>query len=563
MAQDTPDPADPWARAGLALHLLAVDPKGLGGLWLRARAGPLRDRLTAWLDHLPGPQRRLHPGLTDDALYGGLDFTATLAAGKPVRSKGLLDGAGTLILTMAERCPKGLAARLAGALDQGAGPLVALDEAAEPDEGLASALSDRLGLFVDLDGIVWSDTFDHSLDLTALAAARARLASVTLPDDALIRLTTAAAALGIASLRAPILALAAARAHAALSGRTGATDDDLRAAAAMIYAHRAAPQTEQPSESPPPDNPPDAPPDQDPSAQSEPDRLPDEILVDAARAALPADLLARLAAGAANRAAKGASGTGAERSGNRRGRPLPSRPGRLGSGARIDLVATLRQAAPWQPMRRAAGGLSGAVLLVRPSDIRLKRFREMSDRVLVFAVDASGSSAFARLSEAKGAVELLLAAAYARRDHVALLSFRGTAAELILPPTRSLVQTKRRLAGMPGGGGTPLAAGLQMAMATALQARARGLTPTIALLTDGRGNIALDGTASRAQAEADTQSVARVIRASGLPTLVIDTAARPQPALETLARMMNAPYLALPRADAHRLSAVLSGALGG
>ncbi len=187
----------------------------------------------------------------------------------------------------------------------------------------------------------------------------------------------------------------------------------------------------------------------------------------------------------------------------------------------------------------------------------------MSDRVLVFAVDASGSAAFARLSEAKGAVELLLSAAYARRDHVALLAFRGIAAELILPPTRSLVQTKRRLAGLPGGGGTPLAAGLQMAMATAIQARARGLTPTIALLTDGRGNIALDGSANRAQAEEDTQRIARVIRASGLPTLVIDTAARPQAALETLARTMNAPYLALPRADAHRLSAVLSGALAG
>ncbi len=556
---------DPWARAVLALRLLAVDPRGLGGLWLRARAGPLRDRITAAFDNLPGPQRRLHPGLADDALYGGLDFTATLAAGKPVRTPGLLAGAGTLVLTMAERCPSGMAARLAGALDAGAGPLVALDEAAEPDEGLASALMDRLGLFVDLDGIVWSDTSVIDLNAADLDSARAHLPDVTLPDDALVRLTTAAAALGITSLRAPMHALAAARACAALSGRTKVTEDDLRAASAIVYAHRAVPQAEEPSEPPPPppDTPPDAPPDQDPTAQSEPDRLPDEILVEAARAALPADLLARLAAGAANRAAKGASGTGAERSGNRRGRPLPSRPGRLGSGARIDLVATLRQAAPWQPMRRAEAARPDAVLLVRPSDIRLKRFREMSDRVLVFAVDASGSAAFARLSEAKGAVELLLAAAYARRDHVALLAFRGTAAELILPPTRSLVQTKRRLAGLPGGGGTPLAAGLQMAMATAIQARARGLTPTIALLTDGRGNIALNGSANRAQAEEDTARIAGVIRASGLPTLVIDTAARPQPALAALARSMNAPYLALPRADAHRLSAVLSGALGG
>jgi magnesium chelatase subunit D len=552
-----------WARVRMALRLLAVDPSGLGGLWLRGRAGAVRDRVVVAFDALPAPVTRVHPGVGDDVLYGGLDVTATLALGRPVRTMGLLQREGSLVLAMAERCPPGLAARLATALDAGTGPLIALDEAAEPDEGLPASLADRLGLFVDLDGIAWSDTGDLELDAGTLAQARARLWSVKIPKDAIARLTKAAVALGITSLRAPSLALAAARAHAALSGRNMVTGDDLRAAAEAVYAHRALPQTEQSSEPPPPEPPQDAPPDAETQTPTDTDRLPDEILVEAARAALPADLLARLAAGAANRAAKGAAGTGAERSGNRRGRPLPSRPGRLGTGARIDLVATLRQAAPWQPMRRAAAGPTDAVLLVRPSDIRLKRFREMSDRVLVFAVDASGSSAFARLSEAKGAVELLLAAAYARRDHVALLAFRGLAAELILPPTRSLVQTKRRLAGLPGGGGTPLAAGLQMAMATALQARARGLTPTIALLTDGRGNIALDGSANRAQAEADTQKLAAAIRASGLPTLVIDTGARAQPALEALARLMQAPYLALPRADAHRLSAVLSGALGG
>jgi magnesium chelatase subunit D len=205
---------------------------------------------------------------------------------------------------------------------------------------------------------------------------------------------------------------------------------------------------------------------------------------------------------------------------------------------------------------------SDAVLLVRPSDIRLKRFVEMSDRVLIFAVDASGSAAMARLGEAKGAVELLLAQAYARRDHVALLAFRGRAAELILPPTRSLVQTKRRLAGLPGGGATPLPMGLQMALEVARQARARGMTPTIALMTDGRGNIALDGSADRTLAEMDSLRLARAIRAAGLPALVIDTANRPQAALQTLAVALDAPYIALPRADAKRLSMALGQALG-
>ncbi|MBC7675189.1 MAG: VWA domain-containing protein, partial [Rhodoferax sp.] len=265
---------------------------------------------------------------------------------------------------------------------------------------------------------------------------------------------------------------------------------------------------------------------------------------------------------AASRAAKGASGTGAARSGNRRGRPLPSRPGRLGGGARIDLVATLRVAAPWQTVRRAQTGRVVAGVLVWPSDIRVKRFRETSDRVLIFAVDASGSSAMARLAEAKGAVELLLAQAYARRDHVSLLAFRGRAAELILPPTRSLVQTKRRLAGLPGGGGTPLAAGLELAMDTAGRAAARGLTPTIALLTDGRGNIALDGSADRVAAEADALRMAAGIRRSAVPTVVIDTANRPQPGLKVLAGALGATYIALPRADANKLAVILGQALG-
>jgi magnesium chelatase subunit D len=543
-------------RAATALSLLAIDPAGLKGLWLRARAGPVRDMVMAALT-TPLPARRLHPTIADDALFGGLDLAATLAAGHQITSDGILNTPACLTLTMAERCTPGLAARLAQALDQPAHCLIALDEG-EGDEALPTSLSERLALFLDLGDVVWSDAQPLTLDPAALAAARARLPGVLAPPDAIATLTRAAAALGIASLRAPLLALTAARAHAALRGDALIGDTDLRAAAELVYAHRALPQ---PEAAPPQDTPEPPPPSDDPAPQTQQSTdIPEDILIEAARAALPPDLLAALNAGRAARAAKGASGTGGARAGNRRGRPLPSRAGRLGTGARLDLVATLRAAAPWQPIRRASA-LRQATLHIRPSDIRLKRYVETSDRVLIFAVDASGSAAFARLSEAKGAVELLLAAAYARRDHVALLAFRGTNAELILPPTRSLVQTKRRLAGLPGGGGTPLAHGLMLAMATALQARARGLTPTIAVLTDGRGNIALDGSANRAQAEEDAGVQARAIAATGLSAVIIDTGNRPQPALQTLARSMAAPYVALPRADAHRLSAVLTQAL--
>jgi magnesium chelatase subunit D len=559
-----------WDRITLALNLLAVDPAGLKGLWLRARAGGLRDRVTAALSAVALPGERLHPGITDDALYGGLDLAATLASGRPVMARGVLSRPALLTLTMAERVPPGLAARLAQALDgvpSGGVPcLVALDEAAEEGEGLPPCLSDRLAFLIDLDGIAFSDTADIRPDTDRIAAARTALPQLSTPPGAIAALTRAAAELGIASLRAPLLALAAARAHAAFCGRGQVEAEDLTLAAELVFGHRALPLVESapPNAAEPP--PPPPPPDDRAQDQDRPDdtspAFPEEVLIAAARAALPADMLERLAAGRAARLARGATGTGAERGGNRRGRPLPSRPGRMGTGARIDLVATLRAAAPWQPLRRRQSARPDAVLLVRPADIRLKRFREMSDRVLVFAVDASGSSAFARLAEAKGAIELLLAQAYARRDHVALIAFRGRAAELILPPTRSLVQTKRRLQGLPGGGGTPLAAGLQMAMATAQQARARGLTPTLAVLTDGRGNIALSGEADRAQAETDALGVARAIRGLGLSGVVIDTASRPQPSLAMLAGGMGVPYLALPRADAQRLSAALGAVVG-
>jgi magnesium chelatase subunit D len=425
-------------------------------------------------------------------------------------------------------------------------------------------LADRLALFLDLDGIPAADTFPLDLPPETLALARARLAEVRIDPKSVETLTRLAAAMGIASLRAPLLTLATARALAAWRGEATPSEDTLRQAAELTLAHRGTlPDAADPEPAPPPPPEPDQPDSAEPETRQSADTPPDEMLLDAIRAALPPDLLARLAVARATRAAKGSGGSGDARKGNHRGRPLPPRPGTPGSGKRIDLVSTLRAAAPWQPLRRKTALIDKQGLHIRQSDLRLKRYVETSDRVLIFTVDASGSSAFARLAEAKGAVELLLAQAYARRDHVALIAFRGQSAEILLPPTRSLVQTKRRLAGLPGGGGTPLAAGLQLGLLTALQTRARGMTPTIALLTDGRGNIALDGSANRAQAEADSQRLALALRNSGVPTLVIDIATRPQAALRELAARLDAPYLPLPRADAHRLSAVLGAAMEG
>jgi len=284
------------------------------------------------------------------------------------------------------------------------------------------------------------------------------------------------------------------------------------------------------------------------------------MMLEAARAMLPPDLLARMEAGRAARNAASASGTGAAKKGNRRGRPLPSRAGRLGSDTRVDLVATLRAAAPWQPLRRQTTGQNDR-LHIRMSDVRVRQYEERSDRAIIFVVDASGSAALARLAEAKGAIELLLGEAYARRDHVALVAFRGDGADVLLPPTRSLVQTKRRLEQLPGGGGTPLASGLKAALELAGLAQGKGMTPSIALLTDGRANVDLSGVANRAQAAEDSRLMARAIRAKGLSGLVIDTGLRPTRGLDELARDMGVPYLPLPRADARSVSSAVDAAL--
>ena len=170
-------------------------------------------------------------------------------------------------------------------------------------------------------------------------------------------------------------------------------------------------------------------------------------------------------------------------------------------------MATLRTAAPWQGLRRDRAATPRAVH-VAPDDLRIRRHAERAERCLIFLVDASGSQAMARMAEAKGAVELLLAEAYRRRDHVALVAFRGSGAELLLPPTRSLVQAKRRLAGLPGGGATPLASGLAAAGDVAARAARKGATPVIVLMTDGRANVTLDGAHDRARAGEDATRVA-------------------------------------------------------
>ena len=558
------DPTAVNVQGQLALTLLAVDPAGLGGLHLRARAGPVRDMFCAPIKTIFPKARRIAPSISDLQLFGGVDIGETLTRGQIIRAKGILETPTPLVFTMAERCEPGLAARLAQALDSDIGhALILLDEGAEDDEIAPTTLTERLAFRVDLDGMRHVDLVHMVMDEADVTAAQARLTEVEVPDDAATALAVTAIRFGIDSLRAPLIALAAARANAALNNRKTVNQDDLQIAVQLIYAHRA---TQMPVEDEAEEQEDNTQPDDTPDTQS-PDKdesdlnLPDELLIDAVKAVLPFDVLAMLEGTGRIKAASGSSGAGQKKRGNRRGRPLPSRAGRLDGGNRIDLVATLRAAVPWQTIRRKQNPDRTGVL-IRPSDIHVKVFQEVSDRLVIFAVDASGSAAVARLSEAKGAVELMLADAYARRDHVALIAFRGESAELILPPTRSLVQTKRRLAGLPGGGGTPLASGLKAAADLAQRVRAQGLSPSIAVLTDGRANVPLPGKTGRAAANDDAQAMARHVRSLNIPSAMIDTSVRPHRDLRTLCDVMNAKYIPLPRADAKGLSRAIETALG-
>ncbi len=570
-----------WHSSLLCAALFAMDPLGLGGISVSAHAGPVRDRWQGYLDSLWSagtPRRRAPANIADDRLIGGLDIAATLRAGRPVADRGLLaecDG-GVLLLAMAERVPRGTAARIAAAMDRGAVELqrdglaitmparfgvIAFDESIGEDEAPPAALADRLAFMANLSDVAWGEAGQDmgAPEAAKVAAASARLSAVSIGDEVIKRLCAVTLALGIPSARALEFALRAARAAAALDGREEVKEADAILAARLVLAHRARQLPPPPESDDTPEEQPPEPPETDESDESRDTDapLPEDILLAAAKAAIPPGLLDQLRT-LSIRGGQGAAGhAGALGNARQRGRPAGVRAQPPRSGARLNVVETLRAAAPWQALRRnAAGALAdgGRRILIRPEDFRTTRFKQRSETLTIFVVDASGSTALARLAEAKGAVELLLADCYVRRDQVALIGFRGRGAELLLPPTRSLTRAKRSLAGLPGGGGTPLASGLSEGLTLAQAARRRGQTPLLVLLTDGRANVGLDGTGGRQRAEAEALSAARMIRRDGTTSIVIDTSPRAQQPARALADALAARYLPLPFANSASLS---------
>jgi len=542
-----------WALAEAALAAFSVAPHALGGIWVRSPPGPVRTLFLELAEdwQLSTIAKRIPLHAQESRLLGGIELTQTLATGKLHWESGLLaqSHGGVVTLTMAERVQRQTIAHLCSALDAGsltlareglsqtvpaAFGIIALDEGLEGEQP-QTALTERLGLRVDLGNLSIHDALSSDMDSANLRNAQARWAAVTL-DDALVEaLAATTLALGIDSPRAMVLTARLIKILAALEGRSEAIDADLERAVVMALAHRSTrlpelppenadeearepePQDEQTEETESPDN------------QEQPEITPPlDAVIEAAIAHIPPGLLASLRQGHQPRGKSSSGGkSGTQQRHKQRGRP------------------------PWQTLRRqqAAADRQGQ-LQIKPSDFRTTRFRHRRESTTLFVVDASGSAAMHRMAEAKGAVELLLADCYSRRDSVALIAFRGDKAELLLPPTRSLVRAKKALAALPGGGGTPLAHAVELTTLLSEQILRDGATPTAVFLTDGVANIARDGTPGRQRAKEEAMTAAKHFRALNSRALVIDASPRAQQKARELADALGGQYLAMPQADA-------------
>ena len=398
---------------------------------------------------------------------------------------------------------------------------LSVDVAASPEPAQrVEVVRRRLAFDADPDALRARFAADEAALTQRVAAARERLASIVLEDRTLLLIAGICARLGVDGMRADIVCAQAARALAALDGDEAVGEDHVRRAARLALAHR---RRRGPLEAPGLDDseleqaldeargddrdPDPEPPSGDgdgnrarngspqsagspaPAASSggEPRGLraaadgaphphapaPERVDAPGAAGRAPSLSLAGVGHGAAGRRSRA---TGAQ------GQPVDSRPP---TGAVTDLAvaASLRAAAG----RRA---VSGGPPLAR-ADLREHIRAGREGNLVVFCVDASGSmGARRRMAAVKGAILGLLLDAYRRRDRVALVTFRGTSAEVVLAPTGSIERAAAVLGALATGGATPLAAGLHRAaeLVTLERRRDPERRALVLAVTDGRAS---------------------------------------------------------------------------
>jgi len=597
-----------------ALMLLAVDPS-LGGVVIPSAVGSGKSTLArAFADILPDgtPFVELPLNVTEDRLIGGVDLEATLASGQRVVQHGVLSKAhkGVLYVDSLSLLDSSAVSHIMDAMSRG---LVLVEREGlsevhpanfmlvgtyDPSDGeVRMGLLDRIGIIVPFTAqndyrarkkivsIVMGtrdrdDTEDELRMLRGLIeAAKVQLSHVSMTNEQIKGLIQTAISLGVEGNRVDIFAIRAAIASAALAQRTEVEDEDLKLAMKLVLVPRATRMPEREAtdeemaqdEPPPPDEeqpeaedenaPPDEP---DADADEEQEETPDmieELMMDAMETELPDNIL-NISLASKKKAKSGSRG---EALNNRRGRFVRAQEGEMKSG-KVALIPTLISAAPWQHSRRQdkkmAGRPAGA-LIINKEDVKIKKFRDKSGTLFIFMVDASGSMALNRMRQAKGAVASLLQNAYVHRDQVALISFRGKQAQVLLPPSQSVDRAKRELDVLPTGGGTPLASALFTGWETAKQARTKGISQIMfVMITDGRGNIPLQAAydpnaekAPKEELEKEIEALALSIQADGVASIVIDTQMNYLSRGEApkLAQKLGGRYFYLPNAKAEQI----------
>jgi magnesium chelatase subunit D len=226
-----------------------------------------------------------------------------------------------------------------------------------------------------------------------------------------------------------------------------------------------------------------------------------------------------------------------------------------GSVTRLHLVDTVLAAAPHQRAR----GRSGPGLQIERADLRQATLEGREGNLVLFLVDASGSmGARSRMAAVKGAVLSLLLDAYQRRDKVGLITFRGGAAELALPPTWSVEAAAARLTSLPTGGRTPLAAGLLEAHRVLTLERVRDpqRRPLLVVVTDGRAT----GTRG-SDSLGEARRAAGLLAGADVASVVVDCEAGPVRLglAASLGASLGAQTLTLEELGADQLAGVVRG----
>lgn len=202
--------------------------------------------------------------------------------------------------------------------------------------------------------------------------------------------------------------------------------------------------------------------------------------------------------------------------------------------------------------------------------LRFKLFKRKQGRLFIFAIDLSGSMALNRIAQAKGVMLALLRQSYIERDSVAIVGFRGKAAELLLQPSRSILRARRVLDSVSVGGGTPLSAGLACSLQLAKRASPKSGEVSVLLFTDGHANVALSGNGinyTDVRQEIINKEIALLgvqLRRAGVTLIVADTQNQftSTGKARVLADRLGAEYRSLQHADGQVAASIRIAASG-